>query len=101
ASASIYGARAAFGVILITTKNGMDNDKINITYSGNLIATYAQPLPEFLNSLTYAKAENEAGANEGGLVYTDEVMDRIRAYINEDWDYLKSFTIPNAKYLET
>ena len=37
ASASIYGAKAAFGVILITTKKGAkEADRVNITYSGNM-----------------------------------------------------------------
>ncbi len=37
ASASIYGAKAAFGVILITTKKGAkEADRVNITYSGNI-----------------------------------------------------------------
>ncbi len=36
ASASIYGARAAFGVILITTKNGKDaKGKVKFSYSNN------------------------------------------------------------------
>ncbi len=37
ASASIYGARAAFGVILITTKNGKDaKGKVRFAYSNNV-----------------------------------------------------------------
>ncbi|MEL7585236.1 MAG: TonB-dependent receptor [Prolixibacteraceae bacterium] len=36
ASASIYGAKAAFGVILITTKKGANKESINVSYSGNL-----------------------------------------------------------------
>ena len=37
ASASIYGAKGAFGVILITTKKGnKEADHVNVTYSGNL-----------------------------------------------------------------
>lgn len=35
ASASIYGTRAAWGVILITTKQGSNNDKVNVSYSNN------------------------------------------------------------------
>lgn len=35
ASASIYGAKAAFGVILITTKKGARGDKPQISYSSN------------------------------------------------------------------
>lgn len=36
ASASIYGAKAAFGVILITTKKGAKTESVNVSYSGNL-----------------------------------------------------------------
>ncbi|HEU5148061.1 MAG TPA: TonB-dependent receptor [Chryseosolibacter sp.] len=36
ASASIYGAKAAFGVILITTKKGSRSEGVNVSYSGNL-----------------------------------------------------------------
>ncbi|MDF1561215.1 MAG: SusC/RagA family TonB-linked outer membrane protein [Bacteroidales bacterium] len=36
ASSSIYGAKAAFGVILITTKKGAVNQGVNVSYNGNL-----------------------------------------------------------------
>ena len=36
ASASIYGAKAAFGVILISTKKGAKTESVNVTYSANL-----------------------------------------------------------------
>ena len=36
ASASIYGAKAAFGVILITTKKGARTEGVTVSYSGNL-----------------------------------------------------------------
>src|SRR5690606_28478132 len=36
ASSSIYGAKAAFGVILITTKKGSKTDSHNVSYSNNL-----------------------------------------------------------------
>jgi TonB-linked SusC/RagA family outer membrane protein len=36
ASSSIYGAKAAFGVVLITTKKGAKKESVNITYSANL-----------------------------------------------------------------
>src|SRR5690606_37653193 len=36
ASSSIYGSKAAFGVILITTKKGSKSDSHNVTYSNNL-----------------------------------------------------------------
>lgn len=36
AAASIYGAKAAFGVILITTKKGAHSEGVNVSYTGNL-----------------------------------------------------------------
>ncbi len=36
ASASIYGAKAAFGVILITTKKGAKTESVNVSYQGNV-----------------------------------------------------------------
>lgn len=35
ASSSIYGSKAAFGVILITTKSGAQTDKFEVSYSNN------------------------------------------------------------------
>jgi len=40
AAASIYGARAAGGVILITTKRGEKNQKLQITYNGSVNFNY-------------------------------------------------------------
>ena len=41
-SAAIYGARSAFGVILITTKKGLKNQSTKFNYSNNL--TLAKPM---------------------------------------------------------
>lgn len=35
AASSIYGAKAAFGIVLITTKKGAKQESINVSYSGN------------------------------------------------------------------
>lgn len=35
AASSIYGAKAAFGVVLITTKKGAKSETVNVSYSGN------------------------------------------------------------------
>jgi TonB-linked SusC/RagA family outer membrane protein len=47
ASASIYGARAAFGVVLIKTKSGKRNQKSSITYSNNFAWNTPTILPDF------------------------------------------------------
>lgn len=84
ASASaIYGSRAPFGVILITTKKGSRSDKINIQYNNNL--SFASPVrvASQENSLIWATAYNQANANAGvAPVYPDEQMNRIKGYLD-------------------
>ncbi len=84
ASASaIYGSRAPFGVILITTKKGGKGEKVSIQYSNNL--SFASPLkvPGFIDSYTWATAYNQANANAGLTpVYSNEQMVRIKGYID-------------------
>jgi len=58
ASASIYGALAANGVILITTKKG-HNGKPTVTYSGTFSSTNPTGLPKFVtNSARYMQLMN-------------------------------------------
>lgn len=67
ASASIYGAKAAFGVILITSKKGSkEADKVSVTYSGNV---------SFQN-----KAKNYEMAGVDGLLYTVEAAERVGTF---------------------
>ena len=65
ASSSIYGSRAANGVILITTKKGKAG-KLSVSYSGRL--SYAQPTNLFeqvTNYADYMEKVNEAYENMG------------------------------------
>ena len=45
-STSIYGTKAAFGVVLITTKTAKNQDKCKVTYSDNFGWSQATVLPE-------------------------------------------------------
>src|SRR5690606_26862279 len=63
AASAIYGARAPYGVIMITTKSGNNNEKFSVTYSGSVSQAAPQRLPQTLDSYTYVKAMNEAGMN--------------------------------------
>ncbi|WP_236978755.1 TonB-dependent receptor [Membranihabitans maritimus] len=101
AASAIYGARAPFGVILITTKGGGGSDKLEITYSNNMSIGYPNNLPDLLDSYTFARVLNEAGDNWGGRSYSNDYVDRIIAYQNQDWDYLKQFSLPDATHFET
>lgn len=82
ASASIYGTRAAFGVILITTKSGKSG-KVRVNYSGDVRFSTATQLPEMVNSLQFANYWNIASNNAGaGDQFNSETMTRIENYIN-------------------
>ncbi|MBQ4294906.1 MAG: SusC/RagA family TonB-linked outer membrane protein, partial [Prevotella sp.] len=57
ASAAVYGARAAYGVVLVKTKQG-ENAPPKISYSGQLGWTDALYTPKMLNSYDYMKVYN-------------------------------------------
>lgn len=60
ASTSIYGARAAFGVILIKTKSGRKNQKTSVVYSNNFSWNKPTTLPDFSDPVPELTALNEA-----------------------------------------
>ncbi|MBQ6278998.1 MAG: TonB-dependent receptor [Muribaculaceae bacterium] len=49
ASTSIYGTRAAFGVVLITTKTGHVKDNVKVSYKNNFSWSQATTLPDYPN----------------------------------------------------
>lgn len=65
ASTSIYGTRAAFGVILIQTKSAKPTDKVQINYSNNFAWDQATYLPDFGDVPSQLKAALEGKANAG------------------------------------
>lgn len=80
ASASIYGSRAANGVILITTKQGQKG-KIQLNYDGNMGFQTATRVPEMAASWEYAEMYNQAMANEGksSSLFPQDRIERMRA----------------------
>jgi TonB-linked SusC/RagA family outer membrane protein len=76
ASSSIYGSKAAFGVVLITTKQGSGTDKPVISYTNNF--SYQNPWKDLkmgdVNALKYTiEAAERAGATipAGAFYYVD------------------------------
>lgn len=61
ASASIYGARSAFGVILITTKGAQKEQKIQMTYSNNFSFSRPTNLSVKANPLQTVQAYKDMG----------------------------------------
>jgi len=84
ASAAIYGARAANGVILITTKRGKAGD-ISVEYHVALEAQNPTRLPDLLyNSADYMQYWNEVNARAGMPTYfTQAEIDAFRNNPND------------------
>lgn len=93
ASASIYGARGANGVILIETKKGQEG-QFRITYQGNVGLQRPTEIPQIIDSWTYAEMYNEALVNGGGSpAYTAEEIAKFKS--GEDPDYY-----PNTRHYD-
>ncbi|WP_289834032.1 SusC/RagA family TonB-linked outer membrane protein, partial [Parabacteroides goldsteinii] len=69
ASASaIYGARATYGVMLITTKSGKNDSKATVTYNMNLQWNTPSHIPDILDAYTIQLAKNKQAEMTGGTV---------------------------------
>lgn len=68
ASAAIYGARAANGVILVTTKQGKAG-KLQLSYDGYYGVQYLAKLPPLLNAREYMSMMDETRYNEANPLY--------------------------------
>lgn len=94
AASAIYGARAPYGVLLITTKSGKANQKPQIDFSINGGPTTIINKPKMVDSYTFARAMNEIHDNQGvARLFSETTIDRIIAYIN---DPTLPETVPDA-----
>src|SRR5690606_37777084 len=99
ASASIYGARASAGVILITTKKAKAN-QLNLEYNGSFGIVTPTEFPGTVNYKRYMEMINEVAWNDGGNqegadygIYTKDFIDSYaenhrqdpQAYPITDW----------------
>jgi len=106
ASAAIYGARAANGVIIVTTKSGkLGKPVFSFTY--NTAFQHPTKVPEMLDAVAYAQVYNEGDYYRQGRpatyspAYSDEVIQKFRdgsdpvLYPNTNWmkEVLKPYSL--------
>lgn len=91
AATAVYGARAANGVLIITTKRGKSG-KAQFAYTGNYTWSRPGKMVKNLDGYNYALATNEYYTNSGlGAPYSPAVLDTIQRqlspfkYANTDW----------------
>jgi TonB-linked SusC/RagA family outer membrane protein len=96
ASASIYGARAAFGVILITTKTGFVSQKPVVSLSANYSINVPTVHANYMNSMEYTQWMNDANTTSNGSNYFDDItMEHVRNYYNDPINNLPVFHHPD------
>ena len=91
AATAVYGSRGANGVVLVTTKRGLES-KLKITGRANLTISHLKRLPDYVDGAQYAELANEAAvASNMSPIYNSTEMDIIRygldpdLYPNIDW----------------
>ena len=85
ASSAIYGARGAFGVVLITTKNP-EKGKTSVTFSSNYSVKSPIELPEFItDGYTWIRMFSEAFLNGDGSFpqNINKTQKMSQAYLDE------------------
>ena len=83
ASASIYGSRAANGVIIITTKKGKDG-KVKVNFDASVSASFYANKIETMNAEQWGRAFWQANVNDGLNPNNNNVG------YNFDWTYDKN-----------
>lgn len=83
AASAIYGSRAPYGVILITTKSGKKGTKTSINYSGTFQINQPSMLPHSASSVDFANALNAAKYNSlEEPYYSLEHIQKMQDYID-------------------
>ena len=95
ASAAIYGARGANGVILVTTRQGADGGHSVISYNASYGVQNPWRMPQVLNATQYALIMNEMNMNMGQApVYDDPYA------FGEGTNWVREVFNPNAPVLD-
>ncbi|WP_294629578.1 TonB-dependent receptor [uncultured Bacteroides sp.] len=97
-ASSIYGSRAAGGVVLVTTKSGKAG-KTSINYNNSFRFNSPLNMPEMMDSYTWANYMNTASINSGNGIWfsesklaqikqaqTDPTMKTMFANSNNRWE---------------
>ena len=83
AACAVYGARAAYGVILVTTKRGQEG-KARVNYQGSVGWNSPTVLPDMLNAVDFANMWNDGCKNAGSTrLYSTEKIGLLEQYIKD------------------
>ena len=104
-STAIYGTRAAFGVVLVTTKTAKTAEKVSVTYNNNFAWSRATAMPEYPTVLEQVKAMTMANDNAGvaselfGMyINTDDFIAKATAW--QEWAATQGWKNGKSPYRE-
>ena len=82
-AAAVYGARAAFGVMLLTTKKGARSSRTTVSYSNNFSWNTPARLPEMARSDVWCRMWNMASDydNPGTYYFSDRFLELLDAHL--------------------
>ena len=101
ASAAIYGSRAAFGVVLITTKSGVGRRPV-VELSSNYSFNKPTNIPDLLDQQQLVAWRETSARNLGqGAPYSEEVKAALLAHYNDPVNNPAAYVDPNdpTKYI--
>ena len=76
-ASSVYGSRAAYGVVLVTTKSGSAG-KASVSYNGTVGFSSPVNMPEMMSSVEFAGYMNEMKVNSGkNAPFTESAIERL------------------------
>ena len=82
-AASIYGSRAAGGVVLVTTRGGKEG-KFTVNYNNSFRFNSLINVPDMLDSYTWALYMNDASINSGaGVWFSDQKLAALKEAQNQ------------------
>lgn len=98
-SAAVYGSRAAFGVVLITTKKGQKGQKLQVNYNNNFSWSAPSRLPDGVSSDKWINAMNLANTNSSGASYFSAAqVAAVEAYCKDPKNNPSAFLDKTGEY---
>ncbi|MFR9524419.1 MAG: TonB-dependent receptor [Rikenellaceae bacterium] len=84
-AAAVYGARAAYGVVLVTTKSGKSNEA-KISFNSNVGISSPINMPDMMSSVDFAGYINERRTNSNlSEIFSAETIDMMKAFMSNPY----------------
>lgn len=85
-AAAVYGARAAYGVVLVTTKSGKVQDRAKVSYSGSVGFSSPINMPRMMSSLEWAEYQTRRDLSMGRTPkVTPKTIEKMQGFMSNPY----------------